>query len=73
MREDDKNIYKVASRFLALGLEMGISIGAGYLIGSYLDKLCSTRPFLTILFFIAGVGAAARAVYSAVKSMEMDG
>ncbi|MCX7959210.1 MAG: AtpZ/AtpI family protein [Deltaproteobacteria bacterium] len=72
MKEDDKNVYRTASRFLALGLEMGISIGAGYLIGSYLDKYLMTSPFLTIFFFIAGLGAAVRAVYSAVKSIDMD-
>lgn len=72
MREDDKHIYKSASRFLALGLEMGISVGAGYLIGNYLDKKFSTTPYLTIFFLIAGIGAAIRAVYSAVKSIDMD-
>lgn len=72
MKEDEKNIYKTASRFIALGLEMGISIGAGYLIGDYLDRKFSTSPYLTIFFFIAGLGAAFRAVYSAVKSVDMD-
>lgn len=72
MREDDKNVYRTASRFLALGLEMGISIGAGYFIGNYLDKLFNTNPYLTIFFFIAGLGAAAKAVYAAVKSVDLD-
>ncbi len=72
MKEDDKNVYRTASRFLALGLEMGISIGAGYFIGSYLDRYFSTTPYLTVFFFIAGLGAAVKAVYSAVKSIDMD-
>ncbi len=72
MKEDDKNVYKAASRFLALGLEMGISIGAGYFIGNYLDRLFSTGPYLTVFFFIVGLGAAVKAVYSAVKSIDMD-
>jgi len=72
MKEDDRNTYKTASRFLALGLEMGISIGAGYFIGDYLDHRFSTSPYLTIFFFIAGLGAAIRAVYSAVKNVDMD-
>ncbi|MGB9599368.1 MAG: AtpZ/AtpI family protein [Myxococcota bacterium] len=72
MKEDDKNVYRAASRFLALGLEMGISIGAGYFIGDYLDKIFGTKPYLTIFFFIAGLGAAVKAVYSAVKGINMD-
>ncbi len=72
MKEEDKNVYRVASRFLALGLEMGISIGAGYFIGNYLDRYFSTGPYLTIFFFIAGLGAAGRAVYAAVKNIDMD-
>jgi|YelNatPaOPRAMG01_1025707.scaffolds.fasta_scaffold240346_1 F0F1-type ATP synthase assembly protein I len=72
MKEDEKNVYKTASRFLALGLEMGISIGAGYFIGDYLDRKLSTSPYLTIFFFIAGLGAAIKAVYTAVKSVDMD-
>ncbi len=72
MKEDDRKIYKAASRFIALGLEMGISIGAGYFIGNYLDHKFSTTPYLTIFFFIAGMGAAVKAVYSAVKGIDLD-
>lgn len=72
MKEDDRKTYKAASRFIALGIEMGISIGAGYFIGNYLDRLFSTTPYLTIFFFIAGLGAAIRAVYAAVKDVDLD-
>jgi len=36
---------------------MGISLAGGVVLGYYLDKIFKTSPWLTAIFFFAGIGA----------------
>ena len=44
----------------ALGIEMGVALGIGLLIGWYLDRLFGTEPWLIIAFTIFGIVAGFR-------------
>lgn len=44
----------------ALGIEMGVTLAIGLLIGWYLDRLFGTKPWLTIVFMIFGIVAGFR-------------
>jgi ATP synthase protein I len=44
----------------ALGIEMGVSLAVGLLIGWYLDRLFDTKPWLTIIFMVFGIIAGFR-------------
>ncbi len=60
MPEPRKKLLKGTSEFLkysSLGIEMGVSIVIGLLIGLWLDRLFGTKPWLTVVFFIFGVAA----------------
>ena len=41
--------------YSSMGLELGLSVVVGFLIGSGLDKWLETEPFLLIIFGIAGI------------------
>ncbi len=58
---------KILSRYLGLGLEMGISLGFGILIGRYLDKRFDTAPVLFLCGLAIGFGAAVKAFVVAVR------
>ena len=47
-------------RFSTLGIEMGVALAIGMLIGWYLDRLFGTRPWLIIFFSIFGIAAGFR-------------
>jgi len=44
----------------ALGIEMGVTLAIGLLIGWYLDRLFDTEPWMIILFSIFGIVAGFR-------------
>jgi ATP synthase protein I len=60
-------MLRQSGRFAAVGLEMGIAIGLGLVIGKYLDDYFGTTPVLFWVGLGLGFGAAAKAVYDAVK------
>jgi ATP synthase protein I len=60
-------MLKQSGRFAAVGLEMGIAIGLGILVGRYLDDYFETSPALFWVGLSLGLGAAAKAVYDAAK------
>ena len=59
----------------AVGLEMGICVVIGFLIGHYLDKWLNTTPVLTLVWIGFGLGAAFMALlrtYRAAKKATED-
>jgi ATP synthase protein I len=44
----------------ALGIEMGVTLAIGLLIGWYLDRWLGTKPWFTIIFAIFGIIAGFR-------------
>jgi len=70
---DDKGklIRQIAS-YSTLGLEMGLSVVVGAVIGYYLDKWLKTEPWLLIIFFLFGVVAGFRSLYRALKRLQKD-
>ena len=55
-----------------IGIEMVLSMLAGLWIGSKLDEYLHTDPWMKVLWFFFGCGAAGRTVYRAWKSMQAD-
>ncbi len=41
----------------SLGLAFPIAIAIGYLFGHWLDRVCSTSPWMTIVFSVLGIVA----------------
>ncbi len=54
----------------AVGMELGISVIIGILIGMYLDSRFGTSPWLMLLFLGFGLAAGFRGMLRAVKRVE---
>jgi ATP synthase protein I len=54
----------------SVGLEMGISVGLGTLIGYYMDKWLGTTPWMMLLWLGFGLFAAFRGVFRAVNRVD---
>lgn len=60
MGENKKEIFRVMTRFSTVGIEMGLSVVIGLLMGIYLDRYLKTEPWMTIIFLLFGIAAAFR-------------
>jgi len=70
--EDKEKILKQIASYSTLGLEMGLSVAVGAIIGYYLDKWLHTEPWLLIIFLLFGVFAGFRSLYRALKRLQKD-
>ena len=58
--------------YSSMGLELGLSVVVGFLIGSWLDKWLGTEPWLLLVFGIAGIIAGYRSIFRLVKRIQAD-
>ena len=56
--------------FSSMGLELGISVVTGFLIGSWLDSWIGTEPWLLLIFGAAGIIAGYRSIFRLVKKIK---
>jgi F0F1-type ATP synthase assembly protein I len=68
MDPDAKKMWAIAATTGAVGLEIAVAIGIGYLGGQYLDRKLGTAPWFMWVGFAAGVGAAIKALVRVVRS-----
>ncbi|HSD89236.1 MAG TPA: AtpZ/AtpI family protein [Kofleriaceae bacterium] len=54
----------------SVGLEMGLSVALGLLVGWYMDKWLGTQPWLMLLWLLLGLVAGFRGVFRAVSRAE---
>jgi ATP synthase protein I len=69
LKKRDWRYIKDLAYFSSLGLQVALSIFLGFWLGRYLDGRMNTGPWLTIVFFIVGVAAAARNIGLAIKKL----
>ena len=55
-----------------MGLELGLSVVVGFLIGSWLDDWLETKPWLLLVFGVAGIMAGYRSIFRLVKKVQAD-
>ncbi|MBC8133397.1 MAG: AtpZ/AtpI family protein [Deltaproteobacteria bacterium] len=55
-------MWRIAGFTGAVGIEIAVAITFGYFGGQWLDRKLGTAPFITIVGFAAGVGAAIKAL-----------
>ena len=58
--------------YSSMGLELGLSVVVGFLIGSWLDGWLGTDPWLLLLFGTAGIVAGYRSIFRLVKRVRSD-
>jgi len=69
LKKRDWRYIKDLAYYSSLGLQVALSIFLGFGLGRYLDGRMDTGPWLTIVFFIVGVAAAARNIGLAIKKL----
>ena len=70
-----KQINKTANKWIiysSMGLELGLSVVVGFLIGGWLDKWLQTDPYFLLIFGIAGIIAGYRSIFRLVKRVKGD-
>ena len=58
--------------FSSMGLELGLSVVVGFLIGGWLDKWLNTEPYFLLIFGVAGIFAGYRSIFRLVKRVQND-
>ncbi len=54
-------------KYSSIGLEMGLSVGAGALIGYWLDSKLGTKPWMFVFWFFCGLVASFRSLFKLAK------
>ncbi len=62
-----RGMYRGIGELASMGITLVVSIFMGLLIGIYLDKYFNTKPWLTLIFLLFGIGAGFKNVYFVVK------
>lgn len=57
MPDNDFSVWRQVARLSTIGVSMVAATGIGLAIGYGLDRLLSTRPWLTLLFTLFGIAA----------------
>lgn len=55
-------MWRIAGFTGAVGIEVAAAIAIGYFGGHWLDRKLGTAPVITIIGFLAGIGAAIKAL-----------
>ncbi|NIO05786.1 MAG: F0F1 ATP synthase assembly protein I [Proteobacteria bacterium] len=55
----------------AIGLQMGLSVAIGLVIGLALDRYLGTAPWMALIFLILGVIAGFRALFQLLKEIQV--
>jgi ATP synthase protein I len=67
-----KEFLRLLVAVSSLGIELGVSIFIGYLIGNYLDGYFGTGSKLTIIFILFGMAAGFRSFYRLSRDVTKD-
>ena len=66
-KENEPSTLKGIATLSSMGIAMGLSTFIGLIVGMYLDKAFSTKPWLTIIFLIFGIIAGFKNIYEIIK------
>jgi F0F1-type ATP synthase assembly protein I len=70
--EERTHMWKVAGRYSALGIEIGVAVAMGAWGGSWLEQRYGFAPWGVVFGLIIGIGAAISSAYRAVKQARRD-
>jgi ATP synthase protein I len=58
--------------FSSMGMELGLSVVTGFLIGNFLDKWLDTEPWFLLIFGVAGIIAGYRSIFRLLKKVQSE-
>ena len=56
--------------YSTMGLELGLSVVVGFLIGSWMDEWLDTTPWFLLVFGLCGIIAGYRSIFRLVKRIQ---
>ena len=68
---EGKRVYNALSAS-SVGLELGLSVGIGLLVGYYMDRWLGTQPWMLLLWMVLGLAAGFRGVLRAVRRADRE-
>ncbi|HLK89660.1 MAG TPA: AtpZ/AtpI family protein [Polyangia bacterium] len=69
---ESKKMWRIAGTTGAVGIEIAVAIGIGYLGGNYLDHKLGTHPWLSYVGLAIGIGAAVKALVRVTRAYKRD-
>ena len=72
MASPPENPWNQLLQFSTIGLEMGLSVVLGLLIGNYLDRWLNTAPWMLVLFLMLGFAAGFRRLFSLARQYQKE-
>lgn len=69
--ENVKRLVSLMGHYGAIGLQMGLSVAIGLVIGLALDRYLGTAPWMALIFLILGVIAGFRALFQLLKEIQV--
>ncbi|MCH8077937.1 MAG: AtpZ/AtpI family protein [SAR324 cluster bacterium] len=72
MAPPTENPWRRLLQFSTIGLEMGLSVVLGLLIGNYLDRWLNTAPWMLVLFLMLGFAAGFRRLFSLARQYQKE-
>jgi len=66
-KAESKQMWRTTAQVGAVGLEMGIAVAVGYLIGNWVDGKFDTTPLFGLIGLGVGVGAAGKALWRTAR------
>ncbi len=67
-----RNTFQKYLRYSTMGLELGLSVIVGLLIGQALDNWLGTEPWLLLLFLLLGMVAGFRSVWRLLRETQRE-
>ena len=67
MSRDSDEMWRLAGRYSAVGIELAVSVTLGTIGGAWLDRKLGTDPWLLWFGIIVGIGAATRVILRVVR------
>lgn len=67
-----KRLVSLMGRYGTIGLQMGLSVAIGLVIGVALDRYLGTAPWMALIFLILGVIAGFVALFRLAKEIQKD-
>jgi ATP synthase protein I len=65
-----KRVVSLMGHYGSIGLQMGLSVAIGLVIGLALDRYLGTTPWMALIFLILGVIAGFLALFRLVKEIQ---
>ena len=70
-----KQLHKSSPKWImysSMGLELGLSVVVGFLIGNWMDEWLDTKPWFLLVFGLSGIIAGYRSIFRLVKRVQAE-